>query len=259
MTSGTNYRAVGRISGIIEALVDNEEPQRLVDLAREIDAPPSSVHLLLGELCRVGLVQISQERRYTPGPALISLAFRVVENNQLIGATEPIMTELMEQVGEDVYLVFAHERSVHYAHRVCHERGLRLDISLGPTRDLHSTAAGQLFLAMMSPEEREDTIAKLNWTKHTERTITTPEALLPRLEEVRDHGWAVTDRENHPGVISVAVPILAGGPRPVAALSVSVINNQEPANVEHVIECARAASRRLSLELGGERATAPAR
>ena len=259
MTSGTNYRAVGRISGIIEALVDSEEPQRLVDLAREIDAPPSSVHLLLGEMCRVGLVQISPERRYTPGPALVSLAFRIVEKNQLIGATEPIMSELMEQTGEDVYLVFSHERAVHYAHRVCHERGLRLDISLGSTRDLHSTAAGQLFLAMMSPEEREDTMANLRWTKHTEHTITTPEALRSRLEEVRHRDWAMTDRENHPGVISVAVPIRANGPRVVAALSVSVINNQEPDNVDHVIECARAAARRLSLELGGEKAIASVR
>lgn len=257
MAGETNHRTVGRISGIIEALVDNEEPQRLVDLARQVDAPPSSVHLLLGELCRVGFVQTSQERRYTPGPALVSLAFRIVANDQIIGAADPVMAELMERIGEDVYLAFSHGGAVHYAHRVCRERGLRLDISLGSTRELHSIAAGQLFLAMMSPKEREEAMAKLSWTKYTEHTVTDTETLLSRLEEIRSREWAMTDRENHPGVIAVAVPIQAAGakaaigPKTIAALSISVINNQEPDHVTHVIECTREAARRLSIEFGG--------
>ncbi|MGW9263758.1 helix-turn-helix domain-containing protein, partial [Gordonia terrae] len=95
---------MGRIAKLLEAVVLSDEPQRLVEIVSALDAPSSSVHLLLQELRKSGLVEMFSDKRYGPGPALISLAFQVVSREHIVDLAQPYMEQLMRRAGEDVYL-----------------------------------------------------------------------------------------------------------------------------------------------------------
>jgi IclR family pca regulon transcriptional regulator len=55
----------------------------------------------------------------------------------------------------------------------------------------------------------------------TERTITDVKALLKRLKQVRERGYAIADQENVTGLCVLAAPILDTDGFPVAGLSVA--------------------------------------
>jgi IclR family acetate operon transcriptional repressor len=54
----------------------------------------------------------------------------------------------------------------------------------------------------------------------TERTITSPEALVDELERTRERGWALNDEERNPGVRAVAAPVLGVDGFAIAAVAV---------------------------------------
>ena len=151
----SGHRPVRRAVGLLEAMVVQQEPQRLVDLARTVEAPASSTHLLLRELVKTGFVRVTPDRRYAPGPGLVSLSLRLVDGMHIIDVARPVMRRLLDKVDEDVYIALPQDRSIVYAYRMMASHSLRLEIGLGVPRVLHATAVGQLFLASLAEQTRD--------------------------------------------------------------------------------------------------------
>ncbi|WP_443134919.1 IclR family transcriptional regulator [Gordonia sp. KTR9] len=243
-------RTVGRIAKLLEAVVLSDEPQRLVEIVSALDAPSSSVHLLLQELRKSGLVEMFSDKRYGPGPALISLAFQVVSREHIVDLAQPYMEQLMRRAGEDVYLARPDNGSMIYVNRVRSSGGLSLDIPLGSPRPLHATSVGQLYLAF-SPEARARIWDAVPLTPITDRTLTSRESLEVRLAEVANRGWAWTDRENHRGVVAIAAPVWNRDGKFLAAISVSMSNPSSWSQIDEMAEFLTAACDQLSAELRG--------
>ena len=79
---------------------------------------------------------------------------------------------------------------------------------------------GRALLANLPRQELDSFLSKLTFTRYTERTVTSADALLERLEEVRRNGYAVVDQELELGLRSMAVPIQNLNGRAVAAVNV---------------------------------------
>lgn len=231
----SSSRTVGRVAKILEAVVAYEEPQRLVDLVRAVDAPASSVHLLLKELCRARWVQVSDDKRYAPGPGLVALALQVVSRERMVDVVAPVMSDLARDAGEDVYLAIPQDDSIVFVHRVRTDVGLRLDIQMGRPPRLHSTAVGQLFMAMVPAEVQARLLDSLQWERATDRTITDRAEFESRLAVIAKRGWAMTDREELPSVMAVAAPIFDRDRKFVASLCLSLINDQSPEHRDEII------------------------
>ncbi|MFE7422225.1 IclR family transcriptional regulator [Rhodococcus sp. NPDC057529] len=249
MAAESSNRTVGRIAKLLESIVAYQEPQRLVDLVRAVDAPASSVHLLLQELCRVRMVRMSDDKRYSPGPALVSLALQVVSRERIVDIASPVMSDLAKAAREDVYLALPQEDSVIFVHRVRSSSGLRLDIDMGKPSLLHATAVGQLYLAVLPVGERNRLIDSLVWEKVTDRTITDRAELEARVDVTAQRGWALSDREGHPSVVSLAGPVYNRDGRFAASLCISAINDNSPERLEPLISMLTAACADLSGQL----------
>ena len=98
----------------------------------------------------------------------------------------------------------------------------KVGIPLGGGRPLPAfcKSMGGVLLANLPPEELKSCLSKIKFTRYTERTVGTTEALLEMLEQVRRNGYAIVDQELELGLRSMAVPIQSLSGRVVAAVNV---------------------------------------
>jgi DNA-binding IclR family transcriptional regulator len=233
-------------------MVVQHEPQRLVDLARTVEAPTSSTHLLLRELVKTGFVRVTQDRRYAPGPGLVSLSLRLVDGMHIIDVARPVMRQLLNRVDEDVYIALPQDRSIVYAYRMMASHSLRLEIGLGVPRALHATAVGQLFLATLAEQECAELLETLDLTPRTPYTLTDRATLESRLANIRERGWSRTDQENYENVVAYAVPVYGPDGRMVLALSLSVVRSRSLGRDDELSRELRTAAEDLTSILCGD-------
>jgi len=99
---------------------------------------------------------------------------------------------------------------------------VRMYSRIGLTASLHSAAVSKVLLADMPRSRQEKIAAGLDYIKVTENTLTSPEALLAELEQVRIQGWAHDNAEHEAFVHCIAAPIRDASGAVVAAASCSV-------------------------------------
>lgn len=91
---------------------------------------------------------------------------------------------------------------------------------VGAERDCHCSSVGKCLLAF-TPEVDLAVYGEKPMTAHTERTITTPEALRAELNKVKLEGFALDREELSPGLTCIAAPILDRQGRAVAAIGMA--------------------------------------
>ena len=79
---------------------------------------------------------------------------------------------------------------------------------------------GRVLLAGLPPTELRVYLSRAKLTRRTPRTVDTQEALAPVLKAVRRNGYAIVDQELEIGLRSIAVPVVDGESRVVAAINV---------------------------------------
>ena len=74
-------------------------------------------------------------------------------------------------------------------------------------QELHFTAMGKAILAYLSKSEIDDYIARANFAKKTENTLTKKRDILKDLNITRSRGYALNREEYIPGQLVIAAPI----------------------------------------------------
>ena len=91
----------------------------------------------------------------------------------------------------------------------------------GTQSPMHASGIGKVLLAHFAPERVKQIVATQGLNRFTDKTITSEDALLADLEEIRKLGFGLDDEENTPGMRCVSAPIFNAFGEPVAGLSVS--------------------------------------
>jgi IclR family pca regulon transcriptional regulator len=81
---------------------------------------------------------------------------------------------------------------------------------------------GRVLLSRLDSAELERRLAGTRLVQHTAHTLRTVEALRQELQTVRKQGFAVIDQELELGLRSIAVPILDGSGKAVAAINIGI-------------------------------------
>jgi IclR family pca regulon transcriptional regulator len=99
-------------------------------------------------------------------------------------------------------------------------RIMSIDLGVGSRLPAFCTSMGRILLADLPPENLEELIVKMEFTRYTERTVTNAEKLRQILRLVQRNGYSVIDQELEHGLRSMAVPIRNPTGKVVAALNV---------------------------------------
>jgi DNA-binding IclR family transcriptional regulator len=244
-------RALAKAVHLLEQLAEAREatPRRLAELLGE---PRTTVYRMLGSLEALDLVeQGSQPGSYRLGWKLMRLGSAVIERLDERQAALPVMERVHEATGETVFLVVRRGDDA-----VCIERleGLRvqsLALRLGGSLPLHVGAGPRALLAWEPREAWSEYIRNHpDLETPTDRSPSTPAALLRELEQTVAQGYAVSDEDVTPGIASLGTPIFdyTGGIR--AALSLGgmkqlVLGEQRDLIVQLLVDGARDVSEAL--------------
>ena len=206
---------------IVEKIVQADRPLSSAYLAEELDLPKATVHRIAQQLEEEGLLQREPGgKRFTGGKRLRELAMATLSNAVLGAPRRAILKTLSEEVGETCNLTVLDGNEIVYLDRVETNWPYRIHLPVGSHLPLHCTATGKLFLANMKPAARRRLIDGLTLTRHTDQTITDPQALELQLQKIAEEGVGFDTGEYLEGMVAIAVPVIGEDNRMCFAIAI---------------------------------------
>jgi IclR family pca regulon transcriptional regulator len=185
---------------------------------RTLLARPTVLRLLL-TLEELGYVR-SQNNLYSLTPKVVDLGMAYVSALGLYGAAKPHMENLSMAVDQTVSLAELDGSDIVYTARVEVPKIVSVGVTVGARLPSASTALGRILLADVSDTELRDILRTPTMSMFIPRTHFTAEEIRPRLQLVREQGWAESDEDLQYGVQAIAAPIRGDDGRVVAAIGV---------------------------------------
>jgi DNA-binding IclR family transcriptional regulator len=248
-------RALDRGIRILSLLADGK-PRTLTDVSGQVGLNNSTTFRLLVTLAGHNyVVRDTGSGKYALGLSCLGLARAYQEGDVIRRTALPILQALRDETMETVHLAVLDGMDVLYLDKVpgLHAIGL-MSSHVGARFPAYCTGLGKALLAFADANLVRAHFERVGLRHYTDSTLTTVDALLHDLEQVRRHGFALDHGEHEPEVRCVAVPIFGARGAVLAALSVAgPASRLDPLQSNTVlIEKAVAAARSVSLHLSGQ-------
>ena len=237
MPTAQPVKSAGRTLDLLELLADEPRSWTLVDLARELGIPKSSLHGLLRTLTDRGWVRTDDTgTRFRLGMRALRVGAAYLDGDDTVGLLGGVLDELSRRFGETVHLGRLDGDQVVYLAKRESVHRLRLYSALGRRLPAHATALGKALLAE-HPDDEADRMLHWPLARLTPHTVTDRAAFHATLAETRAAGYAVDREENAEGIncLAMAVPLAVPA---VDAVSVSVPVTRLGAELEESIVAA---------------------
>jgi DNA-binding IclR family transcriptional regulator len=219
-TQGDVPGVLGRSAAVLKCFDTRHPRLTLSDVVRRTGLPKTTVHRLLGELCRYGFL-VQEQKEFCIGRRIFELASLSPLSMELREVAKPYMQDLHRVTNETVTLAVRDDTSVLYVEKIRGHREISLLGRVGTRMPLHCTGLGKALLAH-APEELVHDVVSHALAPKTSLTITAEGALLKELRTVSDRGAAFDRGEAAVGLNCVATPILDSSGEAIAAISISI-------------------------------------
>ena len=194
----------------------------IADIADELGISRSTTHRYVITLFALGYLEQDSSRRYRLGLGVTDLGMSVLNATGLREHAHPHLDELRRETSYTVSITVLNGGEIVYVDRAPSFRNnidLRLDT--GSRLPASCTAMGKVLMANLPEREQSQLLASIKLTQRGPNTITSKNALLVELEQIREEGFAVNDQELAEGLHAIAVPVRAVSAKVVAALGLS--------------------------------------
>jgi DNA-binding IclR family transcriptional regulator len=211
-------QSVDRAMTLLTAVADADHAPTVAELAQQCDLNRSTAWRLLATLESHGLVERDLHGGgYSVGYAALRLS-AAADMDSLARRVRPELESLAGRVGETVSLAVVRRFSLVYIDHVslpgpAYERWTEHQLSL------HSTSSGKIFLAWLSPGERDAALPR-RLEAFTESTLVDRAALESDLATARETGYATCIGEDAQFTNGVSSAVLDARQRPIAVINV---------------------------------------
>jgi IclR family pca regulon transcriptional regulator len=216
--------SVGKAFAVLKSFTSEAFELTLSEVAARADLDRGTAFRLIQTLLELGYLQaVPQSRRFRLGVACLDLGYTVLSHGSLRAIVEPLLRDLVPDVGDAASLGILDGGDVIYLARM--GAGLdrhKMDRRPGTRIPAYSAALGHVMLAHLPRDEQITRLEARPRIKLSERTLTDLDALLARLEQVKKKGYAVSDGENAYGLRTLATPVFDAQGLVIAGLSVTV-------------------------------------
>jgi IclR family pca regulon transcriptional regulator len=172
---------------------------------RTLLARPTVLRLLL-TLEELGYVR-NQDNLYSLTPKVVDLGMAYVSALGLYGTAKPHMENLSKEVDQTISLAELDGSDIVYTGRVEVPKIVSVGVTVGARLPSASTALGRVLLAAVPDSELHNVLSTPSLSMYMPRTRFTAEQIRPRLQTVREQGWAESDEDLQYGVQAIAAPI----------------------------------------------------
>lgn len=221
---GDTVQAVTRALSLLEILAREESSITISELSKKAKLKLTTTHRLLYTMMNRGFIeQDPVNLRYRLGLKAFEIGNAALSVNDLRTVSRPFLKSLAEQINETTNLAILDGAEVVYIDQLESTNIVivKMFARVGSRGPAYCTGTGKVLLADLAEEELKKRLAKVDFIKFTEYTITDVNKLATALGQIRKDGYALDFSERDEGVTCVAAPIRNFEKRVQAAISVS--------------------------------------
>ncbi|NOU93507.1 helix-turn-helix domain-containing protein [Paenibacillus sp. LMG 31456] len=214
-------RAVERALDILLCFTDSSDIS-LTEISARVSLHKSTVHRLLASLEGKGFVlRDPSSDKYRLGFRIWELSANLTHSDDPAQILLPDMEGLRDRLDETISLYVRDGLERVRVQAVQSNQAIRRVAPIGARMPLFVGASSKILVAFAEQEVQEVLTEGPAWPQGLERS-----SFMQQLAEAKTLGYATSVEEREPGAAAVAVPILNGSHRLVAALAVSGPSNR---------------------------------
>ena len=253
MTEQTRIPTNLRLLRIMEAFGTCDRPLTPTEINCHLGLPKQSIHRLCRLLVDEGYLAADMEgRRLQPGRRMLKLSSGVLQASHLHIVRHQVLKAAAEAIGETVNFTMPGDGGMHNVDRVETGQPVRIEMPVGSCAPFHCTASGKVYLAALRTRARNTILDTLQFCAPTPNTIVDRCKLVLELRAVARSGYAMDNEEFMLGMVAVAVPVVDGKGRFLAALalhgpSARLSVERAKTKIPHLIKAAKKLTKKLSI------------
>lgn len=206
------------------------------ELSRRLSLPRASVFRLLHTLEQLGFVErVADSSAYKLSVGILRLGFEYLASLELTEHGRTIIEELRNQTGYSAHLVVRDGRDVVFVLKAAGTQALFHSIQVGARLPAHATVLGRQLLSGLDLQELRRLFPEEPLSAYTARTPTTVKALKALIDADRAQGYGVSQGGFETGITTVAAPVFNEQGQVVAAVSITVPQQQISADQAAVL------------------------
>lgn len=214
-------KSVVKVAAVVD-LLDEHGALSLTELCQLAKMGASSMFRILATLKEIRyVVQNPVTQKYSNSPKLFMLGRGVLQRINFNPLLTIQLQKLAEQTGVSVNVGMADGKYTAYLAGCAAKGTIQLDDNVGSRAPLYCTGIGKAILACYRPEYVAELCKEFDFRKHTENTLSSQEALLAELVQVREQGYAVDNMEWDPMLYCTAIALLDAKGFPVVGVSLT--------------------------------------
>jgi IclR family transcriptional regulator, pca regulon regulatory protein len=210
---------------VLRAFDEQNPEMRLSEVAAKTGLSPAVARRCLNTLVALGYVG-QHGRNFLLRPEVLSFGSAFLASMNIEQACVPTLQVLRDETGDSASMSVLSGQEILYIAHVSTNRPIRLGANVGTRFPVHATSMGKAIMAFRPQAEIDRFLARAPFERHTEKTLIDASALIARLAQVREQGFASALDELDYGIVSVAVPIFDAKRQVVAAINCSTTTSR---------------------------------
>lgn len=166
---------------------------------------------------------------FTLTPRTLRLGMGAISSLPLPQIVQPWLDQLTEQIGQSCSVSILDGTEIVYLARAAQKRVMSIGLMPGSRLPAHCTSMGRILLGALPATEARAIVEASDLSPRTKFSVTDPEEVMKRIEEAHAQGYAIIDQEVEIGLRSIAVPLVDGHGKIVAALNTGMAATQDKA------------------------------
>jgi DNA-binding IclR family transcriptional regulator len=151
----------------------------------------------------------------------LDVGYPYLAGHPVIEQATPHLIDLNQACGESVSLSEPDGVDMVFIARFPSRKPFFIHMPVGRRLPMYCTAAGRAYLSALPAAEASAIVASSTLRRFTPTTLHEAPAILARIAEAREAGYAWANQEFYRGDLTLAAPILDDGGRPVAAINIA--------------------------------------
>ena len=212
--------SLARGLAVIQAFSQRRHHLTISQVSTTTGLSRAAVRRCLYTLAKLGFAGSDDNRHFFLRPRILALGHSYISSMPLATAAQPVLEHISQLLHESCSIATLDGVEIVYIARANVTRIMSIDLGVGSRLPAFCTSMGRAILANLPAEELESVLARVEFKRYTERTITNPAKLTQALRQIRRDGYSIIDQELEHGLRSMAVPIQNPSGKVVAALNI---------------------------------------
>jgi DNA-binding IclR family transcriptional regulator len=201
-------------------------PREIREIASEIGVHRTTALRMMQTLSAGGFVRRDDFGRYGVGFRLAGLAQAALEQFDLRTVVHPYIVKLSESTGQTTQFAVPQGNHIVYVDKIEPSQGISLNTTIGGFVVIHTAGVSKAILANLPASRCDEIIEGATFEKFNANTISSPEELRARLDEVRQRGWATDEGEYDVVSNCIAAPVRGHSNQIAGAISITAFREK---------------------------------